>query len=68
METITLHLKNKEQIQALKNFMKAFDISFEVKKNKSSNYNSEYVDMILESNNQVNEGKITYIKTKDLWK
>lgn len=35
---------------------------------KKDFYNLEFVAKIKESRKQVKEGKVTYLKTKDLWK
>lgn len=63
-EVITVHPKTHEQLNALKAFMQAFKIKFEVV--KESSYNPEFVDKILESQKQVDEGNFTEVKLKDL--
>ncbi|MRX45693.1 DUF2683 family protein [Pedobacter puniceum] len=45
METLIVHPENKEQLAAIKAFMKALKINFE-KKLGESPYNPEFVDMI----------------------
>ncbi|WP_304062777.1 DUF2683 family protein [Pedobacter glucosidilyticus] len=45
METLIVHPENKEQLAAIKAFMKALKINFE-KKSEESPYNPDFVDMI----------------------
>lgn len=58
------HPKTTEQINALKAFMQALKIKFEVSKEES--YNAEFVEKILESQKQVKEGKVTRVKKENL--
>lgn len=55
-----------EQVNALKAFMKALKIKFEITSEKP--YNPEFVAKIQESREQVKRGEYTTIKTEDLWK
>lgn len=52
MESIIIHPKNKEQVEAIKKFLKAFEVPFE-----PSPYNPEFVSKINESEKQIKEGK-----------
>ena len=61
-----VHPSNKEQVNALKAFVKAMKIKFEVTSVK--NYNPDFVAKILESKEQFKNGNFTVIKTDDLWK
>ena len=61
-----VHPSNKEQVNALKAFVKAMKIKFEVTSEK--NYNPDFVAKIQESKEQFKNGKFTVIKTEDLWK
>ncbi len=61
-----VHPANSEQASALKAFIKALKIKFEVTTEKA--YNSEFVAKIEESREQYKEGDFTVIKTEDLWK
>jgi hypothetical protein len=63
METLIVHPDNKEQLAALKAFMTAFKISFEVKK---STYNPEFVAKIQESREQVKRGETRVVNIADL--
>ncbi len=63
METLIVHPGNKEQLAALKAFMKAFKISFEEKK---SAYEPEFVAKIQESREQVKRGETRVINIADL--
>lgn len=63
METIIVHPKNKEQLAALKAFMKALRISFEEAK---SPYDPEFVAKIRESREQVKRGETRVVNIADL--
>lgn len=70
MTTFTIHTENKEQVNALKAFMKALKIKFEVGKEEVP-YNSEFVAKITESRNEIKAGKGISMTVKDidnLWK
>ncbi|MFA6085359.1 DUF2683 family protein [Mucilaginibacter sp.] len=63
METLIVHPDNKEQLDALKAFMKAFKISFE--ENKSV-YDPEFVAKIQKSRVQVKNGETRTVNISDL--
>ncbi|GGE66972.1 hypothetical protein EV200_10874 [Pedobacter psychrotolerans] len=65
METLTLHPKNKEQLNALKAFAKALKIDFET---EESPYNPEFVKNILQAREDIKNGKGVKIAVEDLWK
>ena len=65
METLIAHPKNKEQLTALKAFVKAMKIDFETAK---SPYNPEFVEKIKRSQEQMKAGKGVSIAVEDLWK
>jgi hypothetical protein len=65
METLIVRPKNKEQLAALKAFVKALKIDFTTKK---SSYNDEFVKQILEAKADIKNGKGTEIAIDDLWK
>lgn len=65
METLIVHPENKEQLTALKAFMKALKISFEEKK---SSYDKEFVEMIKQGDKDLKAGKGTKIDIDNLWK
>lgn len=56
--------KTADQVNALKAFMQALKIKYEVSKEES--YNAEFVEKILESQKQVKEGKVTRVKKENL--
>jgi len=62
---ITAYTDDSSQIEAIKAFMKALKIKFEVSKGESP-YNSEFAQKVLESRQQAQSGKVTRIKTEDL--
>lgn len=63
-DIIIVHPQNNEQIAALKAFMNALKIKFEVSSNED--YNSEFVEKILESEKQISEGETRKIQKDDL--
>jgi hypothetical protein len=63
METLIVHPENKEQLTAMKSFMKAFKISFE---EESSVYSQEFVAKIKESREQVKRGETRVVNIDDL--
>jgi len=65
MTTFTIHTENKEQIIALKAFMKALKIKFEVGKEETI-YNPAFVAKITESEQQYKNGNYTTVKKEDL--
>lgn len=65
METLIVHPENKEQLTALKAFMKALKISFEEKK---SPYDPEFVAMIKQGDEDLKAGKGKKVDIDDLWK
>jgi uncharacterized membrane protein (DUF106 family) len=63
METLIVHPDNKEQLAALKAFMKAFKISFEEEK---SAYNPKFIAKIKDSREQVKNGETRTVNIADL--
>jgi ribosomal protein S20 len=64
METLIVHPNNKEQLTALKAFMKAFKISFEEK--EAPAYNPDFVAMVQEGMEQIKRGETTIVNIDDL--
>lgn len=58
------HPKTSEQVSALKAFMEALKIKFEVA--KGENYNPEFIEKIEESRAQAKNGKVTRLKKENL--
>lgn len=66
METLIVHPKNKEQLAALKAFIKALKIDFTTEK---SPYNPEFVKEVLESIEERKAGKKGLeIDVENMWK
>lgn len=66
METLIAHPKNKEQLTALKAFVKAMKIDFKTEK---SPYNPEFVKEILEGVEERKSGKPGMeIDVENMWK
>jgi hypothetical protein len=65
METLIVHPDSKEQLDAMKAFMKAFKISFEDEK---SQYNPEFVEMIRQGDEDLKAGKGVKVDIDNLWK
>ena len=64
METLIVHPGNKEQLAAIKAFMKALKISFEEK--KEAGYDPEFVQKILESREQVKNGETRVVNIDEV--
>lgn len=58
------HPTTTEQVNALKSFMHALKIKFEVAKDED--YNPDFVKKILESREQAKSGKVTRIQKENL--
>jgi len=65
METLIVHPNNKEQLAALKAFIKAFKISFEEEK---SSYDREFVAMVKQGDEDLKAGKGVSVDVDNLWK
>ena len=65
MGTLIVHPENKEQLSALKAFMKAFNISFEEPKQP---YNTDFTEKMKISKKQAREGKTVKVSLDDIWK
>lgn len=64
------HPANNEQLNALKAFLKALKIKFEVKKTDEP-YNTDFEEKIIRSRKDYNAGKgkpVTLDQLNDLWK
>ena len=58
------HPKTDEESKALKAFLQALKIEFEIPGDKK--YNAEFVKKLLESRKQAKDGKVTRIKKENL--
>ncbi len=58
------HPQTSEQVSALKAFMQALKIKFEISKEET--YSPDFVTKIEESRQQAKEGKVTRVKKEDL--
>jgi hypothetical protein len=65
METLIVQPKTKEQLTALKAFIKALKIDF---KSEKSPYNPDFVEKFLQGREDIKNGKGISIASKDLWK
>jgi len=63
-DILIAHPKTAEQVSALKAFMKALKIKFEV--SNKEDYDPEFVEKVLESRKQAKEGKVTRVKKDNL--
>jgi hypothetical protein len=64
------HPSNNEQLNALKAFLKALKIKFEIKKAEET-YNTDFVNMVIDAEKEIKEGKGIKINSTDfdnLWK
>jgi len=58
------HPQTSEQVSALKAFMQALKIKFEVA--KEDTYNPDFVEKIMKSKRQIAQGKFTEVKRENL--
>jgi hypothetical protein len=58
------HPQTSEQVSALKAFMQALKIKFEIA--KEDTYNPDFIEKILESKEQAKNGKVTRVKRENL--
>jgi len=65
METLIVQPKTKEQLTALKAFIKAMKIDFVAKQNP---YDPEFVAKIIGGREDIKNGKGVKIAIEDLWK
>jgi hypothetical protein len=65
METLIARPSNKEQLNAIKAFMKALKVDYKIEK---SPYDPEFVAKIEKSRQEIKEGKGVRIMVEDLWK
>ncbi len=65
-DIIIAHPGSDDKFEALKAFMKALKIKFEI--TKEDNYNPEFVAKILQGDEDIKAGKTTKIKVNDIWK
>ena len=63
MQSLVLHTENREQLKAIKDLVKSLNI-----KHEEYPYNLEFIAKIDESRQQAKEGKLTRLKTENLWK
>ena len=65
METLIIQPKTREQLTALKAFVKAMKIDF---KSEQTPYDPEFVQKILQGREDIKNGKGIGIAIEDLWK
>jgi hypothetical protein len=67
METVIMHPKNKEQLDALKAVAKALKVTFETDRNSA--YDPAFVAKVLAGEKEKNEGKKGLrVDVENLWK
>jgi hypothetical protein len=66
--TIVTHPATSEQVTALKAFVKALKIKFEVKTQDEKAYDPAFVEMVLQGDKDFENGNFKVLKTEDLWK
>jgi len=66
--TIITHPTTSEQVAALKAFVKALKIKFEIKSHVEKPYDPVFVEKILQGDKDFENGNFKVIKTEDLWK
>lgn len=71
METIVLHPKNQEQLEAIKAVAKALKMKFETTVSNPSPYNPDFVNKIKKGDKDLKEGKgrsMSIEELDSLWK
>ncbi len=63
-EILIAHPQTEEQLKALKAFMKALKIDFQITKEKE--YDADYVQKVMESREQYKSGDFTSVEKKDI--
>ena len=66
METIIIHTDN-DKAKALKQFLEAFEVDYQVEDQDKSPYNREFVKKILERSKSAKEGNTIEVDPNDLW-
>lgn len=66
LESFIVHPKTKEQVEAIKAFMNALKIKFEISRDEP--YKETFVNEVLESKKRADNGEVTSLKTSELWK
>lgn len=61
--TITINPKNKKESEKIKAILKAIEVDF-----IEETYDKEFVKKILESKQEIKEGKTVKVALEDLWK
>ncbi|MGV1012194.1 MAG: DUF2683 family protein [Flavobacterium sp.] len=70
MKTLIIHAEA-DKVQIIKDFLNSIKVKFETKTTSTEDetpYDPEFVAKIERSRQQLKEGKVTRIKTEDLWK
>ena len=62
---IIAHPQTMEQVNAIKAFMKALKIKFEVSKSEDETYKPEFVEKIQESKQQYKEGNFSSVNNEE---
>ena len=66
--TIVTHPTTTEQATAIKAFVKALKIKFEIKSQDEQPYDAAFVEKIEQGDKDFENGNFKIIKTEDLWK
>lgn len=67
-KTIIAHPTTSEQVAALKAFVTALKIKFEVTHTEEKPYDPAFVEMVLKGDEDFKNGNFKVVKTEDLWK
>lgn len=66
--TIITHPSTAEEVTAIKAFVKALKIKFEIRTKDDQPYDPAFVEKVLEGDKDFENGNYKVIKTEDLWK
>ncbi|RYX87203.1 hypothetical protein EON73_01880 [bacterium] len=64
METLIVQPENKEQLKALKAFMKAMKIRFQ---KEEKPYSQEFITKMVQAEEDIQAGRTTKIEPADIW-
>lgn len=68
MTTLTVRPKNKKELLAIKTILEGFKVAFETTQEEETPYNAKFVAKIMRAREDSKQGRVTVIKTEDLWK
>jgi len=68
METLMIDIPENVEVKTVKAVLKALGVTVKKGKKKASSYNPEFVEKILQGENDIKAGKGKRMNVEDLWK